>query len=141
MVSTKLDPYWYIKPVGDFKERTPMFDISREDVLKGLRRFKRLAKQDFLASNQMEDPVFWQLQAESRRKTYDQLISLVEEEGVEKAYEYSILKHRSVLSRMQQCVKPELKGEQLAYELFLHAIGASKVFSQKMEKSKVSTSR
>ena len=41
-----------------------MIVVAKEDVLKGLKKFKRLAKQDLLVSQFTADPDFWIRQAE-----------------------------------------------------------------------------
>ncbi len=104
-----------------------MIQVSRDDALKGLRRFKRLAKQDILASSLTPDPEFWRVQAESRRKTYDELIALVENEGVIIAYEYAMKEYGNLRQYLEEgSHDPEHRGQGLAYELFLEAMGASK---------------
>ena len=54
-----------------------MIHLAREDVLRGLERFRSIAKQDFLASNLTDNPEFWATQAAARREQYDKLIELV----------------------------------------------------------------
>lgn len=58
-----------------------MFNVTPADALRALKKFKRLAKQDLLASEFTSEPEFWRGQAEARRATYDTLMGLVEEEG------------------------------------------------------------
>lgn len=103
-----------------------MIQVSRDDALKGLRRFKRLAKQDILASSLTPNPEFWRVQAESRRKTYDELIAMVENEGVTVAYEYALKQYRELRGYIEGETNPEYRGQGLAYELFLEAMGADK---------------
>ena|SRR5690625_2954766 len=67
-----------------------MMDVTAKDALRALKKFKRLAKQDLLASELMAEPQFWRQQAEARRATYDVLMQLVEDEGVEAARRYAV---------------------------------------------------
>jgi hypothetical protein len=103
-----------------------MIQVSRDDVLKGLRRFKRLAKQDILVSPMTPDPTFWRIQAESRRKAYDELIELVENDGVIAAYQYALKQYDELRADIEKSDNPQTRGRGLAYELFLEAIGVSK---------------
>lgn len=67
-----------------------MVYVTAKDALRALKTFKRLAKQDLLASGHMAEPQFWRQQAESRRSTYDVLMHLVKHEGVDAAHRYAV---------------------------------------------------
>src|SRR5690606_30278491 len=58
-----------------------MIVVSQEDVLRGLKKFKRLAKQDMLAGPKTANPGFWTAQAEARRLVYGELTDWVEHLG------------------------------------------------------------
>ena len=73
-----------------------MIVVAKEDVLKGLKKFKRLAKQDLLVSKFTADPEFWIRQAEGRRTTYSMLMEIVDEHGVDHAYQYAVKKYASL---------------------------------------------
>ncbi|HEY8532096.1 MAG TPA: hypothetical protein VIL08_07595 [Limnochorda sp.] len=97
---------------------------SREDVLTGLKRFKRLAKQDILASSHTSRPEFWRRQAEVRREEYTRLMAWVEEEGVEAAYRKALERYEALpLSNSSEELSPEVSGRQQALELFLGLLG------------------
>ena len=64
-----------------------MIQVAKDDVLRGLKKFKRLAKQDLLASGVTSNPDFWRVQAESRRQKYSDLMELVEAKGGDLAFE------------------------------------------------------
>ncbi len=70
-----------------------MIVVAKEDVLTGLKKFKRLAKQDLLVSKFTDDPEFWVKQAEARRNAYTNLMDLVYDHGVDHAYQYAIKKY------------------------------------------------
>lgn len=98
--------------------------VAAEDVLKALKRFKRLAKQDFLASEQTPDPGFWRAQAESRRRVYDWLMQQVQDEGVARAYDEAVKAYtRLPLHRATEGMTPEVAGERQALELFFGILG------------------
>lgn len=98
-----------------------MFQVARDDVLLGLKRFRRLAKQDLLASAYTSNPEYWQRQAEARRETYARLMELVESDGVEAAYHWAMAK-RSSLSP-PNTDDPTSSGQRQALDLFLALIG------------------
>lgn len=101
-----------------------MAGVASEDVLKALKKFKRLAKQDILASEQTPEPEFWRVQAEARRKVYDELMQLVQNEGVAAAYEEAKKAHAELpLQRAGEAVPPEAGGRRQALELFLSLFG------------------
>lgn len=98
----------------------------REDVLTGLKRFKRLAKQDILASTHTSRPEFWHRQAEARREAYTELMAWVEHEGVEAAYQKAVAWYEALpLSHTSEEVSPEVSGRQQALELFFGLLGMS----------------
>ncbi len=101
-----------------------MILVAQDDVLRGLKKFKRLAKQDLLASNMTSNPHFWQSMAEARRRTYDELMELVERVGVENAYVKALDNYRSI--RPLASENPDTKGRQQALEMFFTILGIDK---------------
>src|SRR5690606_4956302 len=73
-----------------------MIFLPQAEVLQALKKCKRLAKQDLLASAHTSNPDFWRSQAEARRATYDRLMGLVESEGVEAAYRMAVDEHAAL---------------------------------------------
>jgi len=67
-----------------------MIAVRQEDVVRALKKFRRLAKQDLLASERTSEPDFWRVQAEVRRETYARLIEAVEQRGVDAAYREAV---------------------------------------------------
>ena len=67
-----------------------MNTLGKQDVINGLKKCKRLAKQDLLAKlATTSQPEFWNKQAEVRRQIYGELIEIVEK-GVEAATSYAL---------------------------------------------------
>lgn len=104
--------------------------IAAEDVLKALKKFKRLAKQDLLASELMPNPEFWRRQAESRRRVYDELMDRVRDEGVATAYETALQAYAELpllradgQDRSEQAA--DVSGRRQAFEMFFHILGVS----------------
>lgn len=101
-----------------------MIRIAKDDVLRGLKSFKRLAKQDLLASALTSNPQFWSMQAEARRKQYGDLMEIVENDGVDVAYRQALQRYAS-LPRIAsgETGDPEVLGRQQALEMFFTMLG------------------
>jgi hypothetical protein len=100
---------------------------EREDLLKGLERFRSIAKQDILASAHTSNPEFWAKQAEARRSQYDQLVESIEKSGIDDTVElarklYSQLPN---LTDVPEFESPDIRGYKSALEAFFTAVGIS----------------
>ncbi|HHT05816.1 MAG TPA: hypothetical protein GXZ97_06070 [Hydrogenispora sp.] len=102
-----------------------MCQVQGEDLIRALKRFKSLAKQDLLASERTNDPCFWRTHAEARRKEYTRLIHLVENSGVEKACVYALQSYKKIRLNNAEERNPEQDGSRQALELFFEIIGSS----------------
>lgn len=96
-----------------------MILVDQDDVLRGLKRCKRLAKQALLASGLTANPSFWTAQAEARRLTYDNLMSKIEQGGVELTYTAA----RRRYEELTDSSTPEQTGERQALEMFFTIVG------------------
>lgn len=110
-----------------------MIQVTARDALQALKKFKRLAKQDLLASEHTEQPQFWRRQAESRRATYDALMALVEDKGVEAAHRWAVEKlaalplfgsDGSANPGDDRTASPGDTGTRQALEMFLAMLGS-----------------
>lgn len=95
--------------------------LEKDDVIRGLEKCKRLAKQDLLASTLTNDPEFWNAQAVARRETYSELIELVEEKGVKAAKSYA----QSAFAKLpaEDEGLPQLRGKKQALNMFFTILG------------------
>jgi|GEM_PF-197403 len=103
-----------------------MFSISQDDVLRALKKSRRIAKQDVLASVNTADPPFWRSQAEARRAVYDLLAADVAEHGVEVAYQSAARAYAALpLIHLEpnNPADPVVLGKEKAYEVFFTIIG------------------
>lgn len=110
----------FILKKGEFA----MIVVSKEDALKGLKKFKRLAKQDHLVSQLTSEPEYWSLQAEGRRQTYTKLMELINEHGVDYAYHYALEEYANlpfVFPEVRD--EPERIGNRQALEMFFSILG------------------
>lgn len=97
--------------------------VHKDDVLRGLKKFRRLAKQDLLASEHTSRPAYWKEQAEARRRTYAQLTASVSERGVEAAYEEAVQAYAALPLLRDGEEDPAISGAEQAYELFFRLVG------------------
>ena len=104
-----------------------MIRIAKDDVLRGLKRCKRLAKQDLLASSLTDNPQYWNRQAETRRELYSELITAVEQSGVEHAYRLAIQRYASLPFSVSSQNEPDpaTSGSRQALEIFLSILGVN----------------
>lgn len=100
-----------------------MFAVRQEDVLRGLKKFRRLAKQDLLASGHTSDPDFWRAQAEFRRETYARLVEAVEQRGVDAAYREALDAYAALPLLRDGQKDPRISGSEQALEMFFHLVG------------------
>lgn len=100
-----------------------MIQVTAKDALRALKKFKRLAKQDLLASQLTPDPDFWRLQAEARRTTYDVLMQLVKNEGVEAAHRYAVDELATLPLFGSGEHTASIKGKQQALQMLFSMLG------------------
>lgn len=101
-----------------------MIMVAKDDVLRGLKKFKRLAKQDLLASTLTSNPDFWKAQAEARRQKYDDLMELVEVRGVDLACKVAMSEYAKLpLFDSIEGEAPEIRGTEQALEMFFTLLG------------------
>lgn len=101
-----------------------MIQIGREDLLRALKKFKGLAKQDILASNLTPYPEYWKAHAEARRSEYIKLIDLMEKTDIEEACAYAFSSYKSLPGAAEgDQVFAEIKGKEQALEMFFRVVG------------------
>lgn len=66
-----------------------MFVMKKENVLAGLKAFRRLAKQDLLTSDKTSNPAYWKQLAQVRRTMYTDIMNVVENQGVKAACKFA----------------------------------------------------
>ena len=101
-----------------------MIQIAKDDVLRGLKKFKRLAKQDLLASSLTSNPDYWRIQAEARRRKYSDLMELVDDKGVDLACKVAMSDYAKLpLFDSLEGDAPEIRGTEQALEMFFTLLG------------------
>jgi len=109
--------------------------VPKDDVLRALKKFRRLAKQDLLASEHTPRPEFWRRQAEARRETYAVLIESVSERGVDAAYEEAARAYAG-LPLLREGQDPAVDGAAQAFELFFRLVGVDEKELTRMRNSR-----
>lgn len=93
--------------------------------MRGLKKFKRLAKQDLLFSLQTSEPLYWRNHAVARRNQYTHFMEAVERGGVDQAYQEAVNTYTQLprLDRDAEIRNPELAGREQAFHLFFDLLG------------------
>jgi len=105
-----------------------VIQLNAEDVIRGLKRLKSLAKQDMLASKLAPNPDFWMRMATARKQKYETLMALVEQHGVPGACEIALEQYANLPASDSGSpdAKPDTKGEEQALEVFFKTIGVDR---------------
>lgn len=93
--------------------------------MRGLKKFKRLAKQDLLFSMQTSEPLYWYNHAVARREQYTQFMEAVERGGVDEAYRKAVESYTQLprLDCETAAQNPEIAGREQAFHLFFDLLG------------------
>lgn len=104
-----------------------MFQVNTEDVIRGLKRLKSLAKQDILISSRAPDPELWLKTATARKEKYEALIALIEEHGVQRAYQIALDDYVSLAGCLPDAGERSCctSGEEQALEIFFRTLGVN----------------
>ena len=111
-----------------------MIQISQDDLVRALKSFKGLAKQDLLGTYNPSQSEYRKTHAEARREIYAKLIDLVESSGVENACVFAFSEYCNLSSVPENTEdNPVIKGKSQAFEMFFSVFG---VTSDKLRTSK-----
>jgi len=96
--------------------------LSAAQILEGLKRYRRIAKQDLLRAEQAP---FWAKHAEARREVYGELMELAERGDVKLVIDRSLELYSQLpfVSNSGPEEHPEIKGKEDALENFFIMIG------------------
>ncbi len=96
-----------------------MLTLARTDVLRALKHFLCLVKQDVLISDHLDDPGYWKAYATAREGVYRWLERIVSKCGVEQAYLLAVQRYESLPLFVGQI---EQQGEREALEVFFLSV-------------------
>jgi hypothetical protein len=101
-----------------------MVQVERDDLLRALKGFKGIAKQDLLLIEQTPQMEYRKTHAEARREIYTKLIDLVECSGITEACVFAMAEYHKVPEFIDED-DPALNGHLQALELFFKLIGVT----------------
>jgi hypothetical protein len=101
-----------------------MVHVERDEILRALKGFKGIAKQELLLSEHTPEIDFRKTHAEARREIYTKLIDLVECSGITEACVFALDEYHRLPSTIDG-TDPSLSGHLQALELFFKTIGVS----------------
>ena len=116
-----------------------MIQLNADDIIRGLKRLKSLAKQDILVSNHVSEPELWLEIATARKEKYETLIALVEKHGVEEAYKIAHDNYTVISQSGLESIRhiPQVKGEKQALEIFFKTLGLNESVIQNAEGNQI----
>ncbi len=99
--------------------------LSTEEIIRGLKHYRRIAKQDVLRSPETPNPEVFKMHAEARREVYAQLAEIAETKGPDEVVEYALDLYKSLpfVTGTAEDAYPEIKGKENALENFFLMIG------------------
>jgi len=99
-----------------------MIQVERDDLVRALKGFKGIAKQDLLLQDFSPQSKYRKTHAEARREIYTKLIDLVEEDGITEACVFALSEyHKS--SDFTKATDSMVSGRLQALELFFSLLG------------------
>jgi hypothetical protein len=99
-----------------------MVQVERDELLRALKGFKGIAKQDLLLIEQTPEAEYRKTHAEARREIYAKLIDLVEGPGIDEACVFALSEYHKVPDFIEGD-DPAISGHIQALELFFKLIG------------------
>lgn len=103
-----------------------MVQIERDDLVRALKSFKGLAKQDLLAGGTSLQAEYRKTHATARREIYAKLIELVESSGIQNACVFAYQEYRNLMADgVLPTDDPTSSGHFQALEMFFNVLGVS----------------
>ncbi|MBI5813570.1 hypothetical protein [Allomeiothermus silvanus] len=99
--------------------------LSTEEIVRGLKHYRRIAKQDVLRSPETPNPEVFRRHAEARREVYAQLAEIAELHGPEEVVGQALNLYQALpfVTGTAEDAYPEIKGKENALENFFLMIG------------------
>lgn len=99
--------------------------LSSEEILRGLKHYRRIAKQDLLLSNDSKAPQSFRRHAEARRDIYAHLSAIAEDKGPYEAVREALRCYRELpfVNGTSDDEFVDVKGREHALENFFLMIG------------------
>lgn len=99
-----------------------MIQVKRGDLVRALKGFKGIAKQDLLLPDLTSQSEYRRTHAEARREIYTKLIDLVEEDGIPEACVFALSEYNKIpdFTKAEDSI---VNGHLQALELFFSLLG------------------
>lgn len=99
--------------------------LSTEEIVRGLKHYRRIAKQDVLRAPETPSPEVFKKHAEARREVYAQLAEIAEAQGPEAVVSQAVELYQALpfVTGTPEDAYPEVKGQENALENFFLMIG------------------
>ncbi|MCA9838353.1 MAG: hypothetical protein KC422_15665 [Trueperaceae bacterium] len=99
--------------------------LSTDEIVKGLKHYRKIAKQDILRAGETLDPERFKLHAETRRDIYAQLSDLAEKNGPTDAVKQALDEYKSLpfVTGTPENEYIDVKAKENALENFFLMIG------------------
>ncbi len=99
--------------------------LNSEEILRGLKHYRRIAKQDLLRCSETDNPERFRLHAEARREVYAQLASIAESKSPQEVVREALSRYRNLpfVSETTDDEYTDIKGQENALENFFLMIG------------------
>jgi hypothetical protein len=99
--------------------------LSSDEIIRGLKHYRRIAKQDVLRASETSDPEAFRRHAEARREVYAALSQLAEHDTPEEVVTEALRQYQELpfVTGSEDPAHTELKGRENALENFFLMIG------------------
>ena len=99
--------------------------LSTEEIVRGLKHYRRIAKQDVLRAPETPNPDVFRTHAEARREIYAKLAEIAENEGPDAVVSQALELYQKLpfVTGTAEDAHPEIKGQENALENFFLMIG------------------
>ncbi|MEZ4606911.1 MAG: hypothetical protein R2880_03255 [Deinococcales bacterium] len=99
--------------------------LSSEELIKGLKHYRRIAKQDLLSAEESENPERFRNHAEARRHVYSQLTEVAETFGPHDTLKVALDEYKKLpfVTGTEEDAYTDIKGKENALENFFLMVG------------------
>lgn len=98
--------------------------LTADEMVKGLKHYRRIAKQDLLRATQTARPEYYEQLASTRREVYAELAEIADIEGSSAALEMALDYYKKLpfVTGTPEGEYPEIKGRESALENFFKMV-------------------
>ena len=99
--------------------------LSTDEIVRGLKHYRRIAKQDVLRAPETPNPEVFRIHAEARREVYAKLAEVAEADGPDSVVSEALEHYQKLpfVTGTSEEAHPEIKGQENALENFFLMIG------------------